>query len=541
MSVPPVNSIEFTGGTLIQVQTKEAVGTERIRSALDAAGIRDAEIQQFGGPTEYKIQARIAKEGVAEGSTEATAAAVDSALARGLGSGPEHYTIVRTEAVGPKVGRELQGKAFLAIFFSFIVTLFYLAFRFEWRFGLAAVLATFHDILTTIAFIRYLDLEVSLVVVGAVLTMVGYSLNDTIIIFDRVRENLHKFRRQNLYEILNLSINETLPRSVLTHGTTMATTIALVLLAGEVLRPFALVMTFAIFTGTFSSIYIAAPLLMYIEKRWPGEDARGARALRPPGSVPLNPPPATPGGGRGRRPPERPARPTRSGGARGNRARLPLRPLAAGRATSRLRGPAHPRPRGAEAGRRARARGRRRRRGDAPGGGYAGRAALVQLGAGGVRGGDGDRGVLFLSRADHRQELDDDRPAPPPAAPPAAGRDGRARSFSRAPSREAQRAGLRAGRGRGARARPGRVGRSHRPTHHGQRAPALRSAARDDPLAESIRDHDGQGTHRHRDRSGGRAAPGRRHRRRARSEEHTSELQSPCNLVCRLLLEKKKK
>src|SRR2546426_89606 len=284
-------SIEFTGGTLIQVQTKEAVGTERIRSALDAAGIRDAEIQQFGGPTEYKIQARIAKEGVAEGSTEATAAAVDSALARGLGSGPEHYTIVRTEAVGPKVGRELQGKAFLAIFFSFIVTLFYLAFRFEWRFGLAAVLATFHDILTTIAFIRYLDLEVSLVVVGAVLTMVGYSLNDTIIIFDRVRENLHKFRRQNLYEILNLSINETLPRSVLTHGTTMATTIALVLLAGEVLRPFALVMTFAIFTGTFSSIYIAAPLLMYIEKRWPGQDARGARAVRPTGTVPLAPPP----------------------------------------------------------------------------------------------------------------------------------------------------------------------------------------------------------------------------------------------------------
>src|SRR6266516_1275695 len=280
-------SIEFTGGTLIQVQTKETVGTERIRSALDAAGIRDAEIQQFGGPTEYKIQARIAKEGVAEGSTEATAAAVDSALARGLGSGPEHYTIVRTEAVGPKVGRELQGKAFLAIFFSFIVTLVYLAFRFEWRFGLAAVLATFHDILTTIAFIRYLDLEVSLVVVGAVLTMVGYSLNDTIIIFDRVRETL------------NLSINDTLPRSVLTHGTTMATTIALVLLAGEVLRPFALVMTFAIFTGTFSSIYIAAPLLMYIEKRWPGQDARGARALRPAGSVPLNPPPSPGGGGGG--------------------------------------------------------------------------------------------------------------------------------------------------------------------------------------------------------------------------------------------------
>ena len=272
-------SIEFTGGTLIQVHTPEPVGPERLRHALDAAGIRDAEIQQFGAPNEYVVRARIGRE-AAEGSTETTATAVDSALARELGPSPAHYNIVRTEAVGPKVGRELQGKAFLAIFFSFIVTLIYLAFRFEWRFGLAAVLATFHDILTTIAFIRYLDLEVSLVVVGAVLTMVGYSLNDTIIIFDRVRENLRKFRRQNLYEILNLSINETLPRSVLTHGTTMATTIALVLLAGEVLRPFALVMTFAIFTGTFSSIYIAAPVLMFIEKRWPGQDARGARVFR---------------------------------------------------------------------------------------------------------------------------------------------------------------------------------------------------------------------------------------------------------------------
>ena len=292
-------SIEFTGGTLIQVQTAQPVSAERIRGALDAAGIRDAEIQQFGGPSEYKVQARIGATGTtAEGTTQATAAAVDSALARGLGAG--QYTIVRTEAVGPKVGRELQGKAFLAIFFSFIVTLVYLAFRFEWRFGLAAVLATFHDILTTIAFIRYLDLEVSLVVVGAVLTMVGYSLNDTIIIFDRVRENLRKFRRQNLYEILNLSINETLPRSVLTHGTTMATTIALVLLAGEVLRPFALVMTFAIFTGTFSSIYIAAPVLMYIEKRWPGQDARGARIYRHGGAESAGtptPPPSPAGGG----------------------------------------------------------------------------------------------------------------------------------------------------------------------------------------------------------------------------------------------------
>ncbi|OLD42948.1 MAG: protein-export membrane protein SecF [Gemmatimonadetes bacterium 13_1_40CM_2_70_7] len=272
-------SIEFTGGTRIQIATPKAkpVTTADLRAALDAGGLHGAEIQQYGADTAFQIRARLSAPAAGAGGTEETAQAVARALDARLGAG--QYKIVHYEAVGPKVGKELQGKAFLAIFFSFIVTLVYLAIRFEWRFGLAAVLATFHDILTTVAFIKYLNLEVSLVVVGAVLTIVGYSLNDTIIIFDRVRENLRKYRRQNLYEILNLSINETLPRSILTHGTTMATTLALVFLAGEVIRPFALVMTFGIFTGTFSSIYIAAPVLMLIEKRWPGQDARGARAF----------------------------------------------------------------------------------------------------------------------------------------------------------------------------------------------------------------------------------------------------------------------
>src|SRR5438045_4886214 len=171
-------SIEFTGGTLIQVQTTQPVGTDRVRAALDAAGIRDAEIKQFGTPTDYVVTARLGTSGVtAEGSTQATAAAVDSALARGVGAG--QYAIVRTEAVGPKVGRELQGKAFLAIFFSFIVTLIYLAFRFEWRFGLAAVLATFHDILTTIALLPYFDLQVNLGVLGPLLHSGGQGLDHT--------------------------------------------------------------------------------------------------------------------------------------------------------------------------------------------------------------------------------------------------------------------------------------------------------------------------------------------------------------------------
>ena len=197
--------------------------------------------------------------------------------------------MVRTEAVGPKVGRELQGKALVAILASFLVTLVYLAFRFEWRFGLAAVLATAHDIVATIAFMTYLNLEISLIVVAAVLTVLGYSLNDTIVIFDRVRENLRKYRRQHLVDILNLSINETLPRTVLTGGTTLATALVLSFWAGDVIKPFALILSFGIVVGTFSSIYVASPILLAIERRWPGQDARGVRAYRPAQASPASP------------------------------------------------------------------------------------------------------------------------------------------------------------------------------------------------------------------------------------------------------------
>jgi preprotein translocase subunit SecF len=266
-------SIEFTGGTLLQITSKKPVNVAELRSGLDRQGIHGAEIQNFGAANEYVIRARVAKPGSDANDTQATAAAVSQALDGVLGSG--NYAVARTEAVGPKVGGELRQKAFLAIFLSFFAVLAYLAYRFEWRFGLAAVIATAHDILATIAFIGVLRLEVSLTVVAAVLSMVGYSLNDTIIIFDRVRENLHRHKHESFEQILNRSINETLPRSVLTHGTTMASLIALTIFGGEVIRPFALVMLFGVFTGTFSSIYIASPVLMAIEKRWPGPAARG--------------------------------------------------------------------------------------------------------------------------------------------------------------------------------------------------------------------------------------------------------------------------
>jgi len=270
-------SIEFTGGTLVQVATTQPANIGEIRAALEAEGIPQPEITTFGGSNEFVVRARLAQhQAVTEREAQSTAEVVRSALTKKLGA--DAFTIRRYEVVGPKVGSELRQKALMAILLSFVATLVYLAFRFEWRFGVAATIATMHDILTTLAFIKYMNLEVSLVVVSAILTVVGYSLNDTIIIFDRTRENLHKYKRQDLAEILNRSVNETLPRSILTHGTTIAAVLSLLIFAGEVIRPFAWVMGFGIFTGTFSSIYIASPILLMIERKWPGKDARGVKA-----------------------------------------------------------------------------------------------------------------------------------------------------------------------------------------------------------------------------------------------------------------------
>lgn len=192
--------------------------------------------------------------------------------------GESGYEVMRTEAVGPKVGGELRQKALMALFLSFAATLVYLWFRFEWRFAVAAILATVYDIVATIAFIAMLNLEVSLVLVAAVLTIIGYSLNDKIVNFDRVRENLRKYKRANFADLLNRSINEVLPRTIMTGGGTIAAILSLLIFGGEVIRDFAWVMNFGVITGTFSSVYIAAPIIMAIERRWPGADAHGVKA-----------------------------------------------------------------------------------------------------------------------------------------------------------------------------------------------------------------------------------------------------------------------
>ena len=264
----PNYSIEFTGGTLMQLQFVNPPDVGEIRATLDQAGVQGAEIQQFGTNRDFTVRAQNAAAVAAQANgAESVSVRIEQVLKQKFG--PNSFKTIRTEAVGPRVGSELRRGAITAILLSFLITLVYLSIRFEWRFATAAVIATSHDVFTTIAFLKLMHLEISLTVVAGLLTVLGYSLNDTIIIFDRVRENLRKGRKETLYETLNRSINETLPRSVLTHATAFAATLALLIFAGEVIRPFAWVMAFGIVTGTFSSSYVAAPVLLWIERKWP--------------------------------------------------------------------------------------------------------------------------------------------------------------------------------------------------------------------------------------------------------------------------------
>jgi len=232
-----------------------------LRNVIEPA-LPGSEITKFGGENEFLVRTGR--------FTQAGGNAADVIVQALRGQFGQNFTVVRTEAVGPKVGTELQGKALIAVLVSFVATLIYLAVRFEWRFGLAAVIATIHDTAITLLIIAVFRMEVSLTTVAAVLTIVGYSLNDTIVIFDRIRENLKKTARKHidLIELLNRSINETLPRTTLTASTTLAMLLSLAVLGGSMLRDFAIILILGILLGTYSSIFIASPVLYEIEKRW---------------------------------------------------------------------------------------------------------------------------------------------------------------------------------------------------------------------------------------------------------------------------------
>ena len=262
--------VDFTGGSLIQVHFKQPATAAQLRAAL--GGSQAPPITRFGEENEFVIRASLGDEEV-----DVVRAQIEAQLVAAFGG--TAFDVVRTETVGPKIGGELQQKAALAILFSFVLTLVYLAFRFELRFGMAAVIATFHDILITLGFLALFRIEIALPTVAAILTIVGYSLNDTIVVFDRIRENLNAKggRREDPVVLVDRSINETLPRTVLTSGTTLAVLLALLFVGGAVIRDFTLVLILGVMIGTYSSIFVAAPALLEIQKRFGDGSARRDR------------------------------------------------------------------------------------------------------------------------------------------------------------------------------------------------------------------------------------------------------------------------
>jgi preprotein translocase subunit SecF len=252
--------VEFTGGTLFQVHFPEPTTVAEVRDAVAGAGLATAEIQRFGSSNDFQLRigefSSTAEIDVLAGMREV----MDTAY------GPDGYIILATAGIGPKVGAELKSRAIMAILMSFALTLVYLAFRFEWRFGVAAIVATMHDLLITFGLISLFNIEITLATVAALLTIIGYSLNDTIVVFDRIRENFKKYRKESYVGILNRSINETLPRTVLTSGTTLVAMFSLFIFGGPVIRPFALVLIFGVVIGTYSSIWVASPVLLEIEQ-----------------------------------------------------------------------------------------------------------------------------------------------------------------------------------------------------------------------------------------------------------------------------------
>ena len=252
--------VDFLGGTLVQVTVGEETDAGEIRNVLGNV-VPNAQVANFGSDAEFLIRTPASTEGARPASD-----VVVQALNEHYGTG--QVEVDRVETVGPKIGSELQRNAAIALILSFLATLAYLAVRFEWRFGVAALIATMHDVLLTLLLISALQLEVSLVTVAAVLTIIGYSLNDTIVIFDRIRENRKVLgRRMSRFDLMNRSVNETLARTVVTGGSTLLALLSLFLLGGEVIREFALILILGIVIGTYSSIFIGAAALYEIEER----------------------------------------------------------------------------------------------------------------------------------------------------------------------------------------------------------------------------------------------------------------------------------
>jgi len=256
--------VDFTGGTMLEVQSKSGpADIAGLRDTLGRLGIGAVQIQSFGSPGDVLIRIEHQKGGEA---------AEQAALQKARDALAEKYTERRYESVGPVVSAELRWTGFLAVAAGLAAIVLYVWLRFEWQFALGAVVALTHDVLLTAGVFSALQLEFDLSIVAALLTILGYSVNDTVVVSDRIRENLRRYRRMPLDELLNLSINETLSRTILTGCTAIAVLLALYIFGGEVIRNFNLAMLLGVVIGTYSSIFIGAPLLGYlgVKREWTG-------------------------------------------------------------------------------------------------------------------------------------------------------------------------------------------------------------------------------------------------------------------------------
>ena len=247
--------IDFAGGVLLQVRFENPVAAEDIRSTLDAIGVEEAEIQHFGGDREAII--RMSAEWAEEHDV---AGEILTALNEHIPDNAAEF--MREELVGPKVGRELRGKAAMAILYALIGILIYISLRFEFKFAVGAVAALIHDVAITLGFFSLTGRGLTLPVIAALLTIVGYSLNDTIVIYDRIREDKRKLYGKSFVDIVNTSLNESLSRTIVTSVTTLLVVLCLFIFGGEVIKDFAFALMIGIIVGTYSSVYVASPLVV---------------------------------------------------------------------------------------------------------------------------------------------------------------------------------------------------------------------------------------------------------------------------------------
>ncbi len=260
--------IDFSGGTIIEARTTNGpADLSTMRAQLDGLGLGDVSLQGFGTPSDVLI--RLQRQ---PGNDAAQEQAVQIVKQK-LGDGIEYR---RTEVVGPKVGAELIRAGTIATILALCAIAVYVWFRFEWQFGVGAMLSTLHDTITTVGLFSLLQIEFNLTTLAAILTIAGYSINDTVVIYDRVRETMRKHRTMDFAELINKSLNETLSRTILTVSTTTLAVLSLLIFGGEVLRGFSIAMLWGIVVGTYSSLFIAAPMLYYIRPRRGGPAKEGS-------------------------------------------------------------------------------------------------------------------------------------------------------------------------------------------------------------------------------------------------------------------------